>query len=338
MNEAEARRAQQRAMRDKAPHVVPRGHGNAVSRYLLAGAARSARHERAPEASAVAGGATVTLQRLRSYVIAGLDDSASGYLAVEQAAREAMWRGWRMRIVHVQDATVRPGHRDALRTAGAELLADGADRARVQGPALAVSTELRVGSAAGELIAASTGAGLVVVGTRGRGGFSELTTGSVAHHVAAHAEAPVLVVRIPPRPSGLEWIDHPLLVGIDGSDESYGAFEFAVAEARLRGVGLLAVNATAGQWSDDVDPLRSGVLAGFDNECLGVPVRRRSVEQDPRRALVGLSAQASAVVVAARGRGGFPGLRTGSVTQTLIHQSHSPVFVIRGPHVDHQAA
>jgi nucleotide-binding universal stress UspA family protein len=268
-------------------------------------------------------------------VIAGLDDSAGGYLAVEQAAREAMWRGWRLRIVHVQDATVRQGHRDALRTAGAELLADGGDRARVLEPALAVSTELRVGSAAGELITASSGAGLVVVGTRGRGGFTELATGSVAHHVAAHAEAPVLVVRIPPRPNGLEWIDHPVLVGIDGSDESYCAFEFAIAEARLRGVGVLAVHAAADAWTDEVDLLHSGVLAGFDSDCLGVPVRRRLVDQDARRALVGLSAQASAVVVAARGRGGFPGLRTGSVTQALIHQSHCPVFVIRGPYVDH---
>ncbi|HEY7174550.1 MAG TPA: universal stress protein, partial [Micromonosporaceae bacterium] len=114
-------------------------------------------------------------------------------------------------------------------------------------------------------------------------------------------------------------------------------FEFAIAEARLRGVGVLAVHAAAGEWSENVDPLHGGVLAGFDTDCLGVPVRRRLIDQDARRALVGLSAQASAVVVAARGRGGFPGLRTGSVTQALIHQSHCPVFVIRGPYVDHPA-
>jgi nucleotide-binding universal stress UspA family protein len=304
----------------------------------LTEAARSDHYEPALEPGATAGETMVTLERPQPYVVAAMDDSAGGYLAVEQAAREAMWRGWRMRIVHVQDATLRSGRRDALRTTGAELLADGSDRARVLEPALAVSTELRVGPAAGELINAAAGAGLMVVGTRGRGGFSELTTGSVAHHVAAHAESPVLIVRVPPRPSGLEWMEHPVLVGIDGSDESYGAFEFAVAEARLRGVGVVALHAAAGEWSDDVDPLHWGVLAGFDNECLGVPVRRRLVDQDPRKALVGLSAQAGAVVVAARGRGGFPGLRTGSVTQALIHQSHCPVFVIRGPYVDHPAS
>lgn len=51
------------------------------------------------------------------------------------------------------------------------------------------------GHAARELVAAAHGADLVVVGSRGHGGFVGLLIGSVSQYVAAHAPCPVLVVR-----------------------------------------------------------------------------------------------------------------------------------------------
>ncbi len=56
-----------------------------------------------------------------------------------------------------------------------------------------------VGGAAGSVLEASTHADLVVVGSRGHGGFKGLILGSVSHQIVQHATCPVTVV--PPAPT-----------------------------------------------------------------------------------------------------------------------------------------
>jgi nucleotide-binding universal stress UspA family protein len=47
------------------------------------------------------------------------------------------------------------------------------------------------------LLDASAGASLLVVGSRGHGGFAEALLGSVSQHCVQHAPCPVVVVRGP---------------------------------------------------------------------------------------------------------------------------------------------
>ena len=51
------------------------------------------------------------------------------------------------------------------------------------------------GVPARELVAASADADLVVVGSRGGGGFARIRLGSVSNQVASHADSPVVVIR-----------------------------------------------------------------------------------------------------------------------------------------------
>jgi nucleotide-binding universal stress UspA family protein len=66
-------------------------------------------------------------------------------------------------------------------------------------PASDVPVRARVvqGHAAQVLLGASAGAGLLVVGSRGHGGFAEALLGSVSQHCVQHASCPVVVVRGP---------------------------------------------------------------------------------------------------------------------------------------------
>jgi nucleotide-binding universal stress UspA family protein len=88
-----------------------------------------------------------------------------------------------------------------------------------------------LGWAAPVLIDASQNADLLLVGSRGRGGFAGMLLGSVSRHCAAHAHCPVVVVR-GGHDSTVER-RRRIVVGVDGSPSSRRAPEWAAAEAKL---------------------------------------------------------------------------------------------------------
>ncbi|MFD8236655.1 universal stress protein [Streptomyces sp. NPDC059696] len=285
-------------------------------------------------------------------VIVGVDGSASGLAAAEAAAREASSRGAGLRVVHaltmpaplVASGVPAPGPPEAeLRRAARLTVAQAVARARTVAPHIAVSHVVIAAEPLTVLEAQSRSADLVVVGSRGMGGFIGLLAGSKAVHLAAHGSCPVLVVREPPRGDG------PVVLGVDGSAAGRHAVGFAFAEAAWRNAPLLAVHCWTA-WSgtspsQEVAPpsanpsealaeraerLLSTTLAEARERHRDVTVRREVVHGGSREALIEASRSAQLLVVGARGRGGFAGLLLGSVSQAVLHHAHCPVAVVRG--------
>jgi nucleotide-binding universal stress UspA family protein len=122
---------------------------------------------------------------------------------------------------------------ESLRAGAEAAAAEAVAVVRAAAPEVGVTGVARPGLAAYKLIEMSSGAGMIVVGHRGHGGFAALRLGAVAAKVAAHAASPVVVVR----PGAGDRVLEPaiVLVGADGSPASDAAVGFAFEEADRRG-------------------------------------------------------------------------------------------------------
>jgi nucleotide-binding universal stress UspA family protein len=136
-------------------------------------------------------------------IVVGVDDSPQAAAALEWALDEARLRKASVEVVHtwlfplmgdLPGAAVDTLVHD-LEQGAAEVLNRVVDD--VAGPDPGVPIERRVveGGAAAILVDVAVGADLLVVGSRGRGGFKGLLLGSVAQQCLHHAPCPVVVVR-----------------------------------------------------------------------------------------------------------------------------------------------
>ncbi|MQY12606.1 Universal stress protein [Streptomyces sp. RB5] len=284
-------------------------------------------------------------------VVVGVDGSESALGAVGLAAREARLRGTGLRIVfafiwplmNVSLDPSAPAPQEAGLRHQADIFVDNAvRRAEEEAPGVAVEGAVVMGDVLPVMMEESRTAGLIVVGSRGRGAFTGLLLGSTAVHLTAHGHCPVLVARGESNPRG------PVVVGVDGSPAGSAAIDFAFAEASWRGTSVRAVHGWSilgapppvdpvvmgadpkGTFTDTGERLLAEVLAGRVADYPEVRVDRTVTKDGPRQALIEASRDAALVVTGARGRGGFAGLLLGSVSQALLHHAHSPVAVVRG--------
>ena len=141
-----------------------------------------------------------------SRIVVGVDGSPEAKEALRWAVEEARLRGAALRVVHAWEfplGAVGPGvpalyNGEFLQTLrlDAEQLVDRL-LAETDPGATIIETAVVEGPAAQTLIAAAEGAELLVVGSRGRGGFTGLLLGSVSQQCAHHAPCPVVIVRAP---------------------------------------------------------------------------------------------------------------------------------------------
>jgi nucleotide-binding universal stress UspA family protein len=139
-------------------------------------------------------------------IVVGIDGSEHSAHVLEWAMREAASQRAALTVLTVHQVAsnqwtgnplVLPADEpevEKARQAAEELVTKAASEIGEPGPE-SVTVRAVSGLAARELIAASGSADLLVVGSRGGGGFAGLLMGSVSAQVAHHASCPVVVVR-----------------------------------------------------------------------------------------------------------------------------------------------
>ncbi|MBO1334419.1 universal stress protein [Streptomyces sp. VRA16 Mangrove soil] len=140
-------------------------------------------------------------------------------------------------------------------------------------------------------------------------------------------------------------MEGPLIVGIDGSEPSLQALDWAVDEAVRRATALLVVHASRweryeghhpsfGRDRGAVQQYAEHIAAqGAERARKRAPELKISTEvvpHDPAAALVEASRDAGVLVVGSRGHGTFAGLLLGGVSLPVAAHAQCPVVVVRG--------
>ncbi|TDB92893.1 hypothetical protein E1091_12475, partial [Micromonospora fluostatini] len=214
-------------------------------------------------------------------ILVGYDGSADAEVALAWALAEATHSGRPVRLAYVFEwltvagwlgPGVAPGvwPDETARREVEGLVRRAAGEAAARHPGLTVHGEVFDGPPALLLQERSAEAGLLVLGSRGHGGFTGLLVGSTAVSVSAHAHCPVVVVRTAPdaapagadtgaggaapagggaeaggaaAPAGVDAEAGPVVVGVDGSECALLALGWAVERAAQRRVPLRVVRA-----------------------------------------------------------------------------------------------
>jgi nucleotide-binding universal stress UspA family protein len=283
-------------------------------------------------------------------IVVGIDGSGSAEHAAVWAADEAVRRGTGVRLVSV--AHLPPSGYQVAAPVPAEMIEDITEQSRQALARAATAIENRhaevgvdiavvTASPVPALIEESKQATLMVLGSRGLGGFTGMLVGSTAVALVAHGHCAVAVVRGELAAAG------PVVVGLDGSPTSEAAVGLAFEEAALRGAELVAVHtwteyatdvsyATGRQFVLDWDgieqrevALLAEQLAGWQAKYSDVTVRQVVTRDRPVRCLLAESAGAQLLVVGSRGRGGFSGMLLGSTSQALVYHATCPLLIAR---------
>ena len=212
-------------------------------------------------------------------ILVGVDGSTESLAAVKWAADRGARTGARIHclctyaLASYSAAALDGGYAvldDEALKAGAEQVVEEAKAVARERGAAHVSGSTEPGDPAGVLIDFSAEVDMIVVGSRGGGGFADRLLGTVSSALPAHAKCPVVVV--PRHTSGKKFTPiERIVVGIDGTDQPSCALKRAISETDLWGARLTAVSAV---------PIAAGpsVMAwtptGVDHSALLTQVRQ----------------------------------------------------------------
>jgi nucleotide-binding universal stress UspA family protein len=283
-------------------------------------------------------------------ITAGVDGSEESLAALDWACREAVRRGWALRVVHAwrYAESLATADRDTQLGWVSQGAADAVRAVSERHPELRVGVDVVEGDPVDVLCGAGTEAEMLVLGSRGHGAVLGFLLGSVGRQVIAEASRPVVLVRAGDRPAA-EAAGRDVVVGQHGDPEdSAPALRFAFETAAARGAAVRAVRA----WTlppvfayspgslkllDD-----AGGLEPYERQALAkalrpwrerypdVPVAEQVEMGSAGQVLLSAAERAQLVVVGRRAHRGAVGARIGSVAHGVLHHAGCPVAVV--PH------
>jgi nucleotide-binding universal stress UspA family protein len=144
--------------------------------------------------------ASVTTEHQRRIVV-GVDGSPASLGALEWAVRQASLTGAVVEAVTAWHFPAAVGGYPIIDQtdweANAQAIQDLAVKEALGDEATSLVRRIAQGHPVRVLLDAAAGAELLVVGSRGHGGFTGMLLGSVSEHVVAHAPCAVVVIRTP---------------------------------------------------------------------------------------------------------------------------------------------
>jgi nucleotide-binding universal stress UspA family protein len=267
-------------------------------------------------------------------VVVGVDGSPFSDAAVSWAAAYAAARHAPLVLLHgvgdLGDSLIpyRVDAREMLTRESHRITSHALALVRTSDPDLDVSVHAVLEDARAALLGVEH-AGMLVVGTRGRGSIRTLVLGSVSQAVLSHADVPVTVVRAA---EGREDPAAAVVVGVDLDSTARPALDVGFEVASMTGRPLDAVHAWSAVHELPEERARglAEVMAGYAEKYPDVAVATRLVDASPVSALVRESETAAHLVVGTRPRGRV-GRHFGSVGRAVVEHAHCPVTITPAP-------
>ncbi|WP_160140995.1 MULTISPECIES: universal stress protein [Cryobacterium] len=275
-------------------------------------------------------------------VVVGMSGKPSDRDALHWALDYARPRRFAVELVHVVDenwASLAAGYEHTAREQAERNLAREIADAAPLAPELKLHATVLTGSQAGALADRAEGAALLVIGSHALGRFRDYVFSTRSAQIAARAPGSVVIV---PERSNRDGTG--VVVGVDGSEASLAAVQFAAEQADRLGQRLTAVYcwSVPAPWTeegamidwpmqpDDADRLvLSEAVAGLAERYPDLQLDLRLDLGLPVDALVTAATGASLLVVGNHSRNGFARFWLGSVSHVIVLTMPCPVAVIR---------
>jgi nucleotide-binding universal stress UspA family protein len=273
-------------------------------------------------------------------VLLATDGLESTTLAARAAVDLARGGGAELHVVHVWHTVSSPQYDDFIRRgledAGRETL-DAQERWIEEEGGTVAGAHLREGRAVEEIVgqAEETGAGLVVVGSRGMGRLGRLVMGSVSTGLAHRSPCPVLIVR----EGDEEWPPERVMVGYGSFEdtERAGLLGASLGRALDVGVDLVGVVGGADEGGTKLREMESALeaRAAEIEGAVGLRPRVRPLAGDLPRAILDLRAEGEKPMLLSFGSkvlGRAGRVMVGEVLDRVLAETRGPILVTPEPH------